>query len=88
MRNMTLYISIVNSHPLKDDDVLSEKFFLLACKDISVVNHTTAARVFNDAMHILWPRGVKYDNVLLLLIDAAPYMIKAGEGLSVSYTRK
>ena len=72
---------------LKDDDVLSEKFFLLACEEISVVNHTTVARVFNDAMHILWPRGVKYDNVLLLLTDAAPYMIKAGEGLSVSYPK-
>ena len=48
-------------------------FFLLACEEISVVNHTTVARVFND-MHILWPRGVKYDNVLLLLTDAAPYI--------------
>ena len=38
-------------------------------------------------MHILWPGGVKYDNVLLLLSDAAPYMIKAGEGLSVSYPK-
>ena len=62
-------------------------FFLLSCEEISVVNHTTVARVFNDAMHILWPGGVKYDNLLLLLIDAAPYMIKAGEGLSVSYPK-
>ena len=62
-------------------------FFLLSCEEISVVNHTTVARVFNDAMHILWPGGVKYDNVLLLLTDAAPYMIKAGEGLSVSYPK-
>ena len=38
-------------------------------------------------MHILWPHGVKYDNVLLLLTDAAPYMIKAGEELSVSYPK-
>ena len=44
---------------LKDDDVLSEKFFLLACEEISVVNYTTVARVFNYAMHILWPGGVK-----------------------------
>ena len=71
---------------LKDDDVRSEKFFLLACEEISVVNHTTVACVY-DAMHILWPRGVKYDNVLLLLTDAAPYMIKAGEALSVSYPK-
>ena len=61
-------------------------FFLLACEEISVVNHTTVACVFNDAMHILWPGGVKYDNVLLLT-DAAPYMIKAGEGLAVSYPK-
>ena len=38
-------------------------------------------------MHILWPRGVKYDIMLLLLTDAAPYMIKAGERLSVSYPK-
>ena len=60
-----------------DDDVLSGKFFLLACEEISAVKHTTVARVFIDAMHILCSGGVKYDNVLLLLTDAAPYMIKA-----------
>jgi hypothetical protein len=42
------------------------------------VNHTTIARVFNEATQTLWPDGVKFDNVLLLDTDAA------ADGLSVS----
>jgi hypothetical protein len=50
---------------------------------MSAANQTTIARVFNEAMQTLWPDGVKLDNVLLLVTDAAPYMKKAAEGLSV-----
>jgi hypothetical protein len=34
------------------------------------VNHTTIAHVFNEAMQPLWPDGVKFDSVLLLVTDA------------------
>jgi hypothetical protein len=54
---------------------------------MSAVNHTTIARVFTEALHTLWPDGVKYDNVLLLVTDAAPYMKKTAEGTSVSYPK-
>jgi hypothetical protein len=70
---------------LKNDQTLSEKSFLLSCKEMSAVNHTTIACVFNEAMQTLWPDGVKSDNVLLLVTDAALYMKKAAQGLSVSY---
>jgi hypothetical protein len=38
---------------LKKDEALSEKPFLLSCKEMSAVNHTTIARVFNEAMQTL-----------------------------------
>jgi hypothetical protein len=41
----------------------------------------------NEAKQTLWPDGVKFDNVLMLVTDAAPYMKKAAEGLSVSYPK-
>jgi hypothetical protein len=68
---------------LKNDQTLSEKSFLLSCMEMPAVNHTTIARVCNEAMQTLWPDGVKLD-VLLLVTDAPPYMKKAAEGLSVS----
>jgi hypothetical protein len=37
---------------------------------MSAVNHTTTARVFNEATQALWPDGVKFDSVLLLVTDA------------------
>ncbi|XP_060845030.1 uncharacterized protein LOC132924631 [Rhopalosiphum padi] len=32
-------------------------------------------------MSLLWPEGIKHDNVLLFLSDAAPYMVKAGKNI-------
>jgi hypothetical protein len=71
---------------LRNDQTLSEKSFLLPCKEMSAVNHTTIASVFNEAMQARWPDGVKFDDVLLVT-DAAPYMKKAAEGLSVSHPK-
>jgi hypothetical protein len=71
---------------LKNDQTLLEKQFLLSCKEKSAVNHTVA-HVFNEAMQTLWPDGVKFDNVLLLVTDAAPYTKEAAERLSVSYPK-
>jgi hypothetical protein len=52
-----------------------------SCQKMSAVNHMTVARVFSEAMQTLWPDGVKFDSVLLLFTDAAPYMKKAAEEL-------
>jgi hypothetical protein len=68
---------------LKNNQMLSEKSFSLSCKEMSAVYHTTAACVFNEAMQTLWPDGVKFDSMLLLVSDDALYM-KKSEGLSVS----
>lgn len=37
-------------------------------------------------MHLLWPEEVRYDDVLLFLSDAAPYMVKS-ESIQVFYPK-
>lgn len=40
-------------------------------------------------MHILWPNGVKYENVFLFLTDAAPYnMVKARGSILTAFSPK
>lgn len=56
--------------------------FLLNCEKLDKCNHKTIAKLFNDSMNLLWPEGVKYENVFLFLSDAAPYMCKAGNVLN------
>ena len=50
-------------------------------------NNKTVPKLFNDAMGVLWPSGIKHDQVLLLLTDAASYMIKAAEALKVLFPK-
>jgi len=38
-------------------------------------------------MSLLWPSGVKHENVLLFVSDAAPYMVKAGKALNIFYPK-
>jgi hypothetical protein len=54
----------------KNSQTLPDKSSLLSCQEMY-------ARAFNEAMHALWTGGVKSDNVLLQVTDAAPYMVKA-----------
>ena len=43
--------------------------------------------LFNDSMSILYPNGIKYENVLLFITDAAPYMIKAAGGIKITFAK-
>ena len=38
-------------------------------------------------MGVLWPEDIMYANVLLFISDSAPYMVKAGQALSVVYPK-
>lgn len=58
---------------------------LLASRELQSTNHATISRLVNEAMGILWPDCVHHERVLLLLSDAAPYMVKAGKALKVFY---
>lgn len=59
--------------------------FSIACKKLEKTNHSTISRFVNDGLRILWPNGGNDEKVLLLLSDAAPYMIKAGNTLNVFF---
>jgi len=52
------------------------EIFLLACEVLERVI-TSIAVVFDNAMNLLWPDKVERENVLLVVSDAAPYMIRA-----------
>jgi len=41
------------------------------------VNQSTISKLFDRSLQFIWPNGIKHDHVLLLLRDAAPYMVKA-----------
>lgn len=61
--------------------------YLLTLDVLPKVNHSTVAVFFNDALSLLWPSGIKYNKVLLACTDAAPYMVKAMEGLKILYSK-
>jgi len=61
--------------------------FLLNSVELNKVNHSTICKLFYKLINILWPGGLHHNNVLLLLSDVAPYMVKAGEILKSFYTK-
>ncbi|KAJ4443765.1 hypothetical protein ANN_05543 [Periplaneta americana] len=70
--------------------LLSEQYserILLHCDVLEKCNNKTIVKLFNEAMGILWPKVIMYDNVLFFISDAAPYMVKAGQALSVVYPK-
>jgi hypothetical protein len=58
---------------LKNVQTLLEKQFLLSSQEISAVIYITIELVSNEAVHAIWPTGVKFDSVLLLHIDVTSY---------------
>jgi len=61
--------------------------FLLNSEKLEKSNHSTIFKLFDQSMNLLWPQGVKYNEVLLFVTDAAPYMIKAGKAIQNLYTK-
>lgn len=54
-----------------------EKAMLLKMYNLEAVNGGTVMQSFNDACCFLWPDGIKYDHVWLVLTDQASYMLSA-----------
>jgi len=63
------------------------KPYLLTTEVLEHTNHHTVAKVFNEALQLLWPAGIMYEKVLLFVSDAAAYMKKAGDGLKVLFPK-
>lgn len=60
---------------------------LLTSEVLEKVNHSTIAKLFDKSMALLWPKGVRHDDVLLLVSDAAPYMVKSASVIKVLYSK-
>jgi len=60
---------------------------LLTSEQLERAKFSTISKLFDKSMNLLWPNGVLHDNVLLFLIDAAPYMVKATNSLKALYSK-
>ncbi|KAG7160353.1 CGG triplet repeat-binding protein 1-like 3, partial [Homarus americanus] len=69
-------------------DLYNETLDRLREKVLDKVNHSTMAAFFTDSLGLLWVDGIKYDRVLLVCTDAAPYMIKCMAGLEILFPKK
>jgi hypothetical protein len=56
----------------------SGKIFLLNTEELEKANFSAVSKLYDKYIFILWPDGIKHDNVLLFLLDTAPYMVKCG----------
>lgn len=58
---------------------------MIHCAEISVGNAQKIAEFVEQSLLKLWPDGIRRQNVLLFVSDAAPYMMAAGQLLKVNY---
>ena len=72
------YIANVIIGTLEEDT--AGPIFLLNTEALEKTNHSTVSKLFDKSLSILWPDGIRHDDVLLFLSDAAPYMVKCGNG--------
>lgn len=78
------YVAYLLVGSLKSDKAISP--FLIACKQLEKTNYSTITRFVNDGLKKLWPGGGCNVKVLLMLSDAAPYMVKAADTLKILYS--
>jgi hypothetical protein len=63
------------------------EIFLLNIDQLEKENHSTICKALDKSLLLLWADGIQYDNVLLFVTDAAPYMTKAARTLQSFYTK-
>ena len=61
------------------------KIYLLNSQQLDKTNSTTIAQFFAISIALLWPDGILFEKVLLLVTDAASYMKRAATTLQVLY---
>jgi hypothetical protein len=61
--------------------------FLLNTEALEKINHSTVSKLFDKSLNMLWPDGIRHDDVLLFLSDAAPYMIKCERSMNALYSK-
>ena len=63
------------------------KFFLINTEHLQVANSTNIARFFEDTVNMLTPHVIYRNDILLIITDATPYMIKSVKALNVLYPK-
>ncbi|XP_055493525.1 uncharacterized protein LOC129698403 [Leucoraja erinacea] len=61
--------------------------YLLTSEVLEKTNSSTIAQLFTSALTVLWPEGIKHENVLLFVTNAAPYMKSAACALKVLFPK-
>lgn len=79
------YISNVIVGTLEVDK--PEKVYLLNSEVLEKTNYSTITKVFDKSIFLLWPDGIRHDDVMLFLSDEVPYMIKAGKTIRALYSK-
>ncbi|KAL4153406.1 hypothetical protein QTP88_001239 [Uroleucon formosanum] len=69
------------------DSEVPGKVMLVNCEHLEKTNSTTIAQLFDRTMNLIWPQGVEHNDVLLLVSDSAPYMVKAGSAIQIFYPK-
>jgi len=60
---------------------------LINTEHLQVANSTNIARFFKDTVNMLTPHVIDRNDILLIITNAAPYMIKSVKALNVLYPR-
>lgn len=82
--NCGRYIAHLLIGSLCEDNV--SKSYLISSKQLEKTNNLTITRFIQDGLsEFFLPEYVPSQKILLLLSDAAPYMIKAGQNLKIFY---
>ena len=63
------------------------KSYLINTATLESTNSNTIAQFFDDSLNIFGIKVLNKDDILLLVTDAAPYMVKAGNGLTLLYPK-
>lgn len=68
------------------DENTAPKPFLISVKQLEKTNNLTISRFVNESLASFFlPESIPTKNLLLLLSDAAPYMVKAGNSLKIFF---
>ena len=65
----------------------SGEVFLLIGEVLETVKHSTICRPFEKCMFLLWPECIRYNDVLLFVIDAVPYIVKIERAVQAFYPK-
>lgn len=63
------------------------EIFLINVEELYKANHSTICKAFDKSLFLLWPEGIRHDDVFLFITEAAPYMKKTARYLQAFYTK-